>query len=126
MIPWRRADEVLNDLALDIDEHRDVLGILPGQVGQQALEVEVHVALAGLGLKNVLIRHDKLVQTIHHLMEDVGGDETIAHDFLSPLCPHGVHLFASSHCPVDPGCCLEASVITICYGMESGSKEKRQ
>jgi hypothetical protein len=39
---------------------------------------------------------------IHHLMEDVGGDETIAQYFLLPLCPHGVHLFASSHCPVDP------------------------
>src|SRR5215831_18135576 len=32
------------------------------------------------------------------LGEDVGGDETIAQYFLSPLCPHGVHLFASSHC----------------------------
>ena len=78
MIPWRRTDEVLDDLALDIDERRDVLGILPGQVGQQSLEVEVHVALAGLGLKHVLIGHDELVQTIHHLSEDVGGDDTIA------------------------------------------------
>src|SRR2546422_11330836 len=55
MIPWHCADEVLQDLALDLDERRDVLGILPGQVGQQSLEVEVHVALAGLGLQNVLI-----------------------------------------------------------------------
>ena len=54
MIPWHRADEVLDDLALDIDERRDVLGILAGQVGQQSLEVEVHVAVAGLGLQNVL------------------------------------------------------------------------
>ena len=46
MLPWHRADEVLDDLALDIDKYRDVLGILPGQVGQQSLEVEVHVALA--------------------------------------------------------------------------------
>src|SRR5713101_2639943 len=117
MIPWHRADEVLDDLALDLDERRDVLGILPGQVGQQALEVEVHVALAGLGLKNVLIGQDELVQTIHYLIEDVGGDETIAQYFLSPLCPHRVHLFASSHGPVDMGCCLEAIVMTICYGM---------
>ena len=35
-------------------------------------------------------------QTIHHLMEDVGGDETIAQDFLSPLCPHGV-IFSPPH-----------------------------
>jgi hypothetical protein len=117
MIPGRRADEVLDDLALDIDERRNVLGILPRQVGQQALEVEVHVVFAGSGLQHVLIGHDELVQTIHHLIENVGGDETIAQYFLSPLCPHGVHLFASSHCPVDTGCCLEAIVRTICYGM---------
>ena len=63
------------------------------------------------------IGYDELAQTLHHLREDVGGDETIAQDFLSPLCPYGVHLFASSHCPVDMGCCVEAIVITICYGM---------
>ena len=114
MIPGRGADEVLDNLALDIDERRDVLGILPGQVGQQALEVEVHVELAGSGLQYVLIGHDERGQTLHHLMEDVGGDETIVQYFLAPLCPHGVHLFASSHCHVDPGYCLEAMVITIC------------
>src|SRR6266700_6875989 len=110
MIPGHRADEVLDDLALDLDERRDVLRILPGQVRQQSPEVEVHVALAGSGLKHVLIGYDELVQTLHHLMEDVGGDETIAQDFLSPLCPHRVHLFASSHWPVDTGYCLEAMV----------------
>src|SRR5215471_11721271 len=108
MIPWHCTDEVLDNLALDLDERRDVLGILPGQVGQQSLEVEGYVALDSLSLQHVLIGHDELGQTLHHLMEDVGGDETIAHDFLSPLYPHGVHLFASSHCPVDPECCLEA------------------
>src|SRR6516162_4323527 len=117
MIPGHCANEVLDDLALDINERRDVLGILPGQVGQESLEVEVHVALAGLGLERVLIGHDELVQTIHYLSEDVGRDKTIAQDFLSPLCPYGVHLFASSHCPVDTGCCLEAIVMTICYRM---------
>ena len=78
MIPGHSADEVLDDLALDIDERRDVLGILHGQVGQQSLEVEIHVALAGLGLQHVLIGHDELGQTLHHLMEDVGGDNAIA------------------------------------------------
>src|SRR4029453_5517877 len=117
MLPGHRTDEVLDDLALDVAERRRRLGILTGEVRQQALEVEVHVALADLGVKNMLIGHDELVQTIHHLSEEVGGDETIAQYFLSPLCPHGVHLFASSHWPVDTGCCLEAIVITICYGV---------
>ena len=41
------------------------------------------------------IGHDERGQTLHHLLEDVGGDETIAPYFLSPLCPHSAHLFAS-------------------------------
>jgi len=43
MIPGHRADEVLDDLALDLDERRDVLGVLAGQVGQQSLEVEAAI-----------------------------------------------------------------------------------
>src|SRR5262245_27572252 len=50
MIPWYRADEVLDDLALDINESGDLLRILPLQLGQQSLEVEVHVAPARLGV----------------------------------------------------------------------------
>src|SRR5215470_14975912 len=117
MIPGHRADQVLDDLALDINEGGDLLRILPLQRGKQCLEEEVHVVRASRGLQRVLIGYDELAQTLHHLREDVGGDETIAQDFLSPLGPHGVHLFASSHCPVDTGCCVEAMVITICYGM---------
>src|SRR5215471_12179702 len=117
IIPGHRAEEVLDDLALDIDEGGDVLRILALQMGQQPLEVEVHVVLAGLARERVLIGYDELAQTLHHLMEDVGGHETIAHHFFSPLCPCGCHLFASSHCPVDMGYCLEAIVITIGYGM---------
>src|SRR5215475_9210343 len=117
MIPGHRADEVLDHLALDINEGGDLLRILPLQRGQQPLEVEVHVAPAGLGLQRVLIGSDELAQTLHHPREDVGRDETIAQDFLSSLCPHIVHLFASSHWPVDMECCVEAMVITICYGM---------
>ena len=41
MIPRSRTDEFLDDLALDINQRRNVLGILPGQVGQQALEVDL-------------------------------------------------------------------------------------
>jgi len=38
-----------------IDEHCDVLGIPAGQVRQQPLEVEMDVALPGLGFKRLLI-----------------------------------------------------------------------
>src|SRR5215467_16156004 len=117
MIPWRCADEVLDDLALDINEGGNLLRILPLQRGQQPLEVEVHVAPAGLDLQSVLIGHDELTQTLHHVSEDVGGDATITQYFLSPLCPHGMHLFASAHCPADRGFCLEAIVRTIRCGM---------
>src|SRR5262245_46833828 len=34
MIPGHRADEVLDDLALDLDEGADLLRILPLQMGQ--------------------------------------------------------------------------------------------
>jgi hypothetical protein len=78
MIPGRGADEVLDNLSLDIDERRDVLGILPGQVGQQPLKVAVHIMLAGLGLKGLLIGHHELAQTVYHLMEHGGGHKTIA------------------------------------------------
>jgi hypothetical protein len=117
MIPGHRADEVLEDLALDMDEGGDGLGILARHVGQQPLEVERHGMRVGCDLQRLPIGHHELIQTIHHLREDVGGHETIAQHFFSPLCPHGVHLFASSHCPIDMGCCVEAIVMTICYGM---------
>ena len=104
MIPGRSADEVLDDLSLDIDPRRDGLGILPWQMGEQPLEVEMHGMLIGFGLQSLLIGHDELIQTIYHLREDVGGNKTIAQHFFSPLCPRGCHLFASLHCPVDTGC----------------------
>src|SRR5215468_4280506 len=126
MIPGPRADEVLDDLALDIDEGGDLLRILPLQMGQQPLEVEVHVAPAGLGLQSMLIGYDELAQTLHHLREDVRGDETIAQDFLSPLGPHGVHLFASSHGSVNTGCCVEAMVIPMMSRALSQTTENRK
>ena len=96
VVPWCGANEFLHDLSLHIDERRDVLGILAGQVRQQPLEVEMDVALPGLGLKRLLIGHHELAQTVHHLMEHVGGHKTIAQQFLSPLCPRRCHLFAST------------------------------
>src|SRR5438093_13701717 len=45
MIPGSGTDELLQDQALDIDQRRDGLNILAWHVGEQPLEVEVHVAL---------------------------------------------------------------------------------
>src|SRR5438128_1602996 len=87
MIPWCGADEVLDDLALDIDQGRNLLGILAVDVRQQALEVEVYVALAGLGPQGVLIGHHEVAQTLHHGGEHVGGYDTVPHQFRAPLCP---------------------------------------
>jgi len=55
MIPGGGADELLQDQALDIDQSRNRLGILAVQVGQETCQIEVHVALARLGLKRVLV-----------------------------------------------------------------------
>ena len=77
MIPGRCADKLLQDQALDIDESGDLLSILAWHVGQQPLEVQVDIALAGLGLKRVLIGHDELAQTIHHVVEDIGGNDAV-------------------------------------------------
>src|SRR5215471_19103156 len=66
MIPWHRADKVLDDLSLDIDKCRNVLSILPGQVGQQSLEIDDP---SSDGRRR--------------------GDNAIAQYGLSPLCPHG-------------------------------------
>src|SRR2546425_3527334 len=38
VIPGGGTEEIWENLSLDIDERRDVLGILPGQVGQEPLE----------------------------------------------------------------------------------------
>jgi len=53
--------------------------------------------LTDLDLQRLLIGHDELAETIPHLIEDVGGHDTIAQQFLAPLCPDGCHLFASSN-----------------------------
>jgi hypothetical protein len=54
--------------------HRDFLSILAIKVGQEACEVEGHMALVGLGLKRVLVWHGEIAQTIHHEVEHVGGN----------------------------------------------------
>src|SRR5712691_3581739 len=84
-----------DDLSLDIDQSGDCLGILALHVGQQPLEVEVEMEPVGLGLQGVLIGHDKRAQPVDHLLEHVGGHDAVTQQFLSPLCPHVVHLFAS-------------------------------
>ena len=124
--PRGGADEVLQDLSLDIDEGGDFLGILAVHVGQQPLKVEVDMAPDGLGLQGVLIRRDKIAQAVHHMGEHVGGHHTVAQQCFFPLCPRRCHLFASSNCHVDSGHSLEAIVITMCYVMQQRSKEERQ
>ena len=96
MIPWCGADEGLDDLSLDIDERDNVLGIFAGEVRQEPLEREVHVALSSLGLRRLLIGHDERGQPVDHGSEDIRGNEAIAQQRLSPLCPRPCHLFASS------------------------------
>jgi len=103
MIPWRGANELLDDLSLDIDESGDVLRIFAGQVRQQPLEIEVQVALSGLSLQRLLIGHDKLGQTIDHGVKDVRRNDAVAQQRLSPLCPGKCHLFASAICPANVG-----------------------
>jgi hypothetical protein len=55
VVPRSRTDEVLQDLSLDIDQGGNLLGIFVLEVGQQSLEVEVYVVLAGLGLQSLLV-----------------------------------------------------------------------
>jgi hypothetical protein len=77
MLPWRNADEVLDELSFHIDQGGDFLGVLALQMGPQSLEGEVH-GVGGLALKRLLGGPDALGETIRHLVEDVGADETIA------------------------------------------------
>jgi len=101
VVPGRRTDEVLHDQALDIDQGSNLLGILAVQMGQETCQVEVDIALAGLGLESVLIGHDEIAQTINHVMEHVGGNDAVTQQFLLSLCPRRCHLFASSNWHAD-------------------------
>ena len=104
MIPGRRTDEVLQDLSLDINQRCDFLSILVLQVGQETRQIAMHMLLAGLGLKSLLIGHDEIAETVYHGVEHLGGNDAVTQQFLLTLCPRRCHLFASSHCPVDTGC----------------------
>ena len=122
MIPWCDADEFLYDLSLDIDEGGDVLGIFPGQVRQESLEIEVHVALSDLSLQRLSIGYDELGQTVDHGVEDIG--ETIQSlNNSSRRCAHVSAIFSP------PGFALpmvgadrEAIVFTTRYVMQWGAK----
>jgi hypothetical protein len=103
MIPGCCADERLEDQALDIDEGGDLLRILAVQVGQEAYQREVHVTLAGLGPKRMLLGHHAVTQTIHYGVEHVGGNEAVPPQCRLPLCPRQCHHFASSTGLIDMG-----------------------
>jgi hypothetical protein len=66
MSPGRSADKLLQDQALDIDEGGDRLRILAVQVGQEAYQIEMHMAFASLGPKRVLIGLHEVAQTVNH------------------------------------------------------------
>ena len=38
-------------------------------MGQEACQVKMHIALVALGLEGVLIGHDEIAQTVHHVHE---------------------------------------------------------
>jgi hypothetical protein len=65
----------LQDETLDLDKGSNLLGILAGHMGQETCQVEVDITLAGLSLERVLIGHDEIAQTVHHVMEHVGGND---------------------------------------------------
>jgi hypothetical protein len=121
MIPERSPNELLQDQTLDIDQGGDLLGILAAQVGQETCQIEVHVALAGLGLKRVLIGHHEVAETVNNGFEHVRRNDAATQQFRLPLCPRRGHLFASTKWHVDPGCCLEAIDTTRGYVMQRRS-----
>src|SRR6266481_51276 len=82
----------------------------------------MHVTLNGLGLQRLLIGHDECGQTVDHGVEDVGGNDAVAEQLLSPLCPRQCHLFASWMCPAKVGVSREAIVFTTRYVMQQGAK----
>jgi hypothetical protein len=71
----------------------------------------------------VLIGHREVAQTVHHVVEDIGGNDAITPSCFLPLCPRRGHLFASSPWHADTGCWLEAIDTTRGYVMQRGSKE---
>jgi hypothetical protein len=46
-------------------------------VGQQPLEVEGDVALAGFRLQSVLIGYREVTQALNHVVEDLGRNDAI-------------------------------------------------
>src|SRR5262245_16894568 len=87
MIPGSGADERLQDQTLDLDQGGDLLGILAVQVGQEACQIEGHMAFASLGLQHVLIGHYEVVQTVNNGFEHVEGNEAVTQQVRLPLCP---------------------------------------
>jgi len=83
------------------------------------------MALADLGLKSMLVRHNEIAQTIHHEVEHVRGNDAVTQQCFSPLGPHGV-IFRLLGMACRQGYSLEAIDTTMCYGMQLESKEEIQ
>src|SRR5215510_695445 len=120
MIPGRGADELWQDQALDIDEGGDRLSILAVQVGQEAYQIAMHMAFAGLGLKRVLIGHHEVAQTVNHGFKHVRRNDAVTQQLRLRLCPRRGHLFASTKWHVDTGYYLEAIDTTRGYVTQRG------
>src|SRR5712692_9728515 len=82
------------------------------------------MALTCLGFQTVLIGRHEVAQTVHHVVEHVGGNGAIAQQFLLTLCPDGCHLFASLEWHAEVECSLEAIDRTICYIAQEGCSER--
>ena len=66
-----------HQLRLPPHQGREAPGGCRLQVGQEACQVEIHIALAGLGLKGVLIRPHEVAQMVHYVSEDVGRNDAV-------------------------------------------------
>jgi hypothetical protein len=51
--------------------------ILAVEVGQETRQIAMHMVLAGLRRKNLLIGHDELAQPVQHGAEHVGRNEAV-------------------------------------------------
>src|SRR4030095_9696042 len=125
MVPGRRPDEVLDDLALDSGQGGDRLRMLAIQRAREASQIARHMGLASLGLQSLLRGHDARAQTLHHGAEHVGRNAAVPPSCFLALCPRPWHRFASSPWPVDRAYRLEASETIRGDVMQRGSKEER-
>ena len=123
MIPWRGANELLDDLSLDINERGNVLGIFAGQVREQPLEIEVEVALSGLGLQRLLVEGTTNSARRSIMGLKTSGETMQSLNNASGRCAHVSAIFSPPGCALPKwGAGREAIVFTTRYVMQQGAK----